>query len=205
MANDLVPVLHPIDRALAAISDAMSDVLVGGKSSRFAEVVALARIAHKLQQRRHVTSLDEVNNGDVGGVDVNVAGVVDPNRILHVPRFNDGADISREILMLVQGFLKNYMEVEHRKVSKPALDTRLNEVMELAELTALRIRMLKDDEQVPDQVDQRITHLLQRIGEPSHAPQPDHVSAFSAEPLRGHPPNGAGEPNRDRVGEPVAE
>jgi hypothetical protein len=193
MANDLVPVLHPIDRALAAISDAMSDVLVGGKSSRFAEVVELARIAHKLQQRRHVTDLDE------GGIGINVAGGA------VVPRFNDGVDISREILMLVQGFLKNYMEVEHRKVSKPDPDTRLNEVMELAELTALRIRMLKDDEQVPDQVDQRITHLLQRIGEPSHAPQSDHVSAFSAESLRGHPPNGAGETDRDRVGEPVAE
>jgi hypothetical protein len=192
-----IPTMSPIDRALVAISDAVSDCLASGKPSRFAEITSLARIAGQLQQRQPMANVDDFvcDNGDVG---------VGQFPLPLAPRFNDGADLTREIVMLAQNYFKSYMEAEQRKASKIEPDTRIDEALELTELTALRARMAKDGESVPEQINQRIDHLLQRIGEP-HAHQPDHVPSLLAEPLRGHPPNGAGQPNRDRVGEVVAE
>lgn len=206
--NDLVPTVHPIDRALVAISDAITDLLASVKPSRFAKIVALASTAGQLQRQRLAASVEDVGLDD-GNVDDDdfVGNNFGPEprfplRQMRLPRFNDGADISREILMLAQGFLKSYMEVEQRKVvARP--DTRLNEVMELSELTLLRVRMMKDGEQVAEEINQRVNHLLQRIGEPHAESQPNSV--VHPEPLRGYPPNGAGEPDRDRMGEPVAE
>jgi hypothetical protein len=199
-AMTLAVVIHPIDRALAAISDAIADLLTSNKPSRFAEIGELARTACKLHRQRHAGSVDEVDDMAEDG-DGNYGNFAPPV-MMHPRRFNDAVDLNRELVMIAQGFIKNYLEVEQRKMSKIE-ESRLNIVTELTELTALRVRMLKDDEAIPEEINHRIDYLLQRIGEPFHEPQSDPV--VHPESVRGHPTDGAREPDRDRVGEPVAE
>jgi len=192
---------HSIDRALAALSEAISELLASGKSSRFAEIADLAKTAYRLQQRRPASGVENVHgmaddDDEYGGLNV---------MPVRRARFNDGADLNREIIMLAQGFLKSYMEIEQNKASKPEPDVRLNVVMEMADLIRLRTTMAKDGEPIPDPINQRIDHLLQRLGETPHEPQPNHVPAISPFDVRRHSPDGAGEQDGDRMGEPVAE
>jgi hypothetical protein len=124
---------------------------------------------------------------------------------LHMDRFNDGADLNRELLMLVQGFAEKYLEVERAKAKRPTLESRIDVASELAELMGLRLHLLQDGQPVPDQVNSRIDDLLKRIGEPPHEPEPEPDPVVPADPVRGHPADGPGGPDRGRVGEPLAE
>lgn len=205
----IVPVIHPIDRALGALDEALALLITSGKPSRFAEILRLTNLAHQLQCLRPAGGVDDVMDDDVGiygmngGINPAVGGVA-----VGVPRrFNDAVDLNREIIMVAQNFLKSYLETEKLKATKPAPDVRLAEVGELMELTELRLRLMKEDQPVPQQIHARIDHLLHRIGEPAHAPEPPEPRpdpAVHAEPVRGHPPDGAGQLDGDRVGEPVA-
>ena len=209
----LAPVMHPIDRALGALDEAVALLVTSGKRTRFAEILALSNLASQLQFLRPAAGVDDVpdayNDGfGVGGVNVGMNmmnGAVMPMR---PARFNDAVDLNREMIMVAQSFLKSYLETEKIKASKPAPDVRLNEVGELAELMELRMKLAQDGQDVPAEIGTRIEQLLRRIGEPPHEhhepePRPDPV--VPAEPLRGHPPDGAGQLDGDRVGEPVAD
>jgi hypothetical protein len=196
MNTSIVPHLHPIDRALAAISEAVAELLTSGRPSRFSEIHTLTRIAFDLQRLRPASGVEGVpllRDGDDDDV-----GYPRPIR-----RFNEAFDFNREILAMAQGFLKNYLDVEKSKASKPAPDVRLGEAAELSQLTELRLRLMKEEQPVPEPISARIDQLLQRIGEPPHEPEPSTV--VSAESVRRHPPDGAGQLDGDRVGEPVAE
>jgi hypothetical protein len=204
MDYDLSPVVNPLDRALAAISDAITDLLTSNQPGRFAKIATLAKTACQLQRQRPAANVDEVLADDGGDDEVNDFGFNPRQAVMPRRGFNDGADLTREIVMLGQNVLKSYMEAEQKKASQPKPDTRLNEVMELSELTLLRVRMMKDDQPVPEQIDQRVNQLLQRIGEPPHV-EPQPSSLVHPEPIWGHSPNSAGQPDGDRVGEPVTE
>lgn len=193
---------HPIDRALLALDEAVALLIASGKPSRFAEVYSLTTLAHQLQLLRPAAGVDDVElegdeDGDIGmGM---APPVMLPNRIgrrRRIGGFNDGADLNREMIMMAQGFLKTYQDIEKAKASRPTPDVRINEVTELAELMQLRLQLMRDGEVVPTEINTRINHLLKKIGEPSHdqhQDQPQRDSVLSAEPLRGHPPDGAGE------------
>jgi len=192
---------HPIDRALAALGEAAIMVIATGKPSRFAEVHMLTSIAHQLQQLRPAAGVDDVG---LGGDDEDNE-MMDNGPPMMLPRigrrrrmggFNDGADLNREIIMMAQGFLKSYQEAEKLKASRPAPDVRIDQVTELADLMTLRMQLMREGVDLPIEINARINTLLQRIGEPSHDQHQDQSqrdSVVSAEPLRGHPPDGAGE------------
>lgn len=188
---------HPIDIALAALSEVAADLLASGKPSRFAELQNVTTIAMTIQQLRPMTGVD---NADIMGDGVFGAPLCQP---IHHRPYNDGADLNREIIMLAQSFLAQYAEAEKKKAERPDPDVRLNEVGELAELFNLRLKLALADQPVPSEITTRIDHLLKRIGEPPHEPEPDPV--VSALDVRGHPPDGAGDPDGGRVGEPLAE
>lgn len=197
---------HPIDIALAALSEVATDLLASGKPSRFAELQNVTTIAMTIQQLRPMIGVDDA---DIMGDGVFGAPLGQPiivNRRARPP-YNDGADLNREIIMLAQNFLATYMEAEKKKAaekaSRPEPDVRLDEVTEMAELFTLRLKLAGADQEVPREINVRIDHLLKRIGEPPHEPEPDPV--VSALDVRGHPPDGAGDPDGGRVGEPLAE
>lgn len=156
--------ISPIDRALAAIAEAMTELLDGNKPSRFAETHELSSIARKLQNRRHATGVDDVLGEQEDEDDDMFPRIANPRR------FNDAADLSREMLMLAQGFMKEYTEIERLKIAKPTPETRLAEVSELAGLIELRLKIILAGEPMPREIDTRIDHLLQRIGEPHQDP-----------------------------------
>lgn len=204
------PEQHPIDRALAAIGDAISLALASDKPSKFAEIGRLTNIAHKLGALRPARGVDGVH-ADAGApydeYGDNGAVMGGPN-LLPVRPYNEGADINRQMIMLAQGFLREYAEIEKAKLNKPPIaEGRLLEVTELSELFELRIKLSAEKQAVPEQIGARIDYLLKRIGEPPHEPEPrpGSDSLVPAQPLRGHPPDGAGQPDGDRVGEPVAD
>lgn len=197
---------HPIDRALTALSEAVALSLAGRSPSRFAEASRLTTLAHQLQGLRPAAGVadvgldDDDHEGNAGGPNIMM-----PNPLPRAYRFNDGADLQREVLMIAQGFLKQYADIEKAKAAKPQTDSRLTEVMELTSLVELRIKIEteQDTKSVPEQIQRRIDHLLQRIGEPTHESEPSAV--VPAEPIRGCPPDGAGGQDGDRVGEPLAD
>ena len=212
---------HPIDRALAALDDAVTLLVASGKPTRFAEIARLTTLAQQLQLLRPAGGVDDVGGvGDDGngmGYDGGIAMMNGANLggLVAAPprRFNDTADLSREMLMLAQSFLKSYAETEKVKADAQAarnqlpIDVRIDVVAELTELMILRNKLALDGvEPVPEEITRRITHLLQRIGEPPHdQPEPQQDPVVHPEPLRGHPPDGAGGLDGDRVGEPLAE
>jgi len=192
------PKPHPVDVALAALSELAADLLASGKPSRFAELQNVTTIAMTIQQLRPMTGVDDADIVRDG-----VFGAPLGQPIHHRRPYNDGADLNREIIMLAQSFLAQYAEAEKKKAERPDPDVRLNEVGELAELFNLRLKLALADQPVPGEITTRIDHLLKRIGEPPHEPEPDPV--VSALDVRGHPPDGAGDPDGGRVGEPLAE
>jgi hypothetical protein len=190
------PKPHPIDLALAALSQLAAELLTGNRPSRFAELHTVSQIAVHIQRLRPDPSL-----GDMGlGVDApmhapNPGYVIQPGR--RMAAFNDGVDLNREIVMLGQSFLEKFMELEKAK-TKPA-DSRLREVTELSELIDLRTRIDKTSASIPSAIQSRIDHLLTRIGAPHEPAAPDEPASdpvVHPEPVRGHPPDGAGEPDR---------
>lgn len=210
---------HPIDRALIALDDAVTLLVASGKPTRFAEIARLTTLAQQLQLLRPAAGVDDAVGDDGNGMGhgggivmmngANLGGLVAaPPR-----RFNDTADLSREMLMLAQSFLKSYAETEKVKADAQAarnqlpIDVRIDVVAELTELMILRNKLVLDNAApVPEEITRRITHLLQRIGEPPHdQPEPQQDPVVHPEPLRGHPPDGAGGLDGDRVGEPLAE
>ena len=205
---------HPVDIALTALGEVAAELLASGKPSRFAELQNVTAIAMQIQRLRPMAGIGDVfgENDEDGAGGVGFGVVQQPNGVWHGQRrhlhhpvapFNDGADLNREIIMLAQNFLTQYAEAEKKKASKPDPDVRLNEVTELAELYMLRLKLAGADHDVPNEINTRIDQLLKRIGEPPHEPESSAlVSAFS---VRGHPPDGAGEPDGGRVGEPLAE
>jgi hypothetical protein len=168
---------QPVDVALAALSEMAAELLASGRPSRFVELRNVIAIVQNVQRLRSVAGVDD--------------------------GWNDGADLSREIVMLGQNFLTQFAEVEKRKADRPDPDVRLAEVSELAELYMLRLKLAGADQEVPAEISYRIDHLLKKIGEPTHEPEPGPV--VSSLPVRGHPPDGPGEPDRGGVGEPLAE
>jgi hypothetical protein len=204
LAADTQAKPHPIDAAIAALSDHVTSLLASASPNRFGEIQIVTKLALQLQRLRP-------------GADVDAMGMFDDDdedgpfvrRIRHGALrrpFNDAADISTQTMMLAQNFLDKYAEIEKLKATKPDLDIRLGYVSELAELFSLRWQMKEKSESVPSEIEERVTALLKRIGEPSHEPN-QHGSdpALPAEPVRGRETDGAGQPDGGGVGEPVAE
>jgi hypothetical protein len=199
---------HPIDRALAALGDAISLALASDKPSKFAEIGRLTSIANKLGALRPARGVDDVQHVEEYEADGGGVMMANPGPMPLGRRFNDGADLNREMIMLAQGFLREYADIEKMKASRPVADGRLLEVSELSELYELRAKLALQNQQVPPQIDARIEALLKRIGETpngSESPGSQSSAILPAEPLRGHPPDGAGQPDGDRVGELVAD
>jgi hypothetical protein len=190
--SNIVLALNPIERALAALDEAVAGLAASGEPTRFAKIGVIIRAAQQLAQLRatRVEDLgfdDGINEGGIGMM-------VQPRPIRP---FNDAVDLNREIVMLAQGFLKNEQQ---RRDSRPEPDTRFDEATELSEL--LNIKQ-KFGDVVPKEIQTRIDHLVKRIGEPIHEPQSDPL--VHPDPVRGHSPDGAGELDGNRVGEPVPE
>jgi hypothetical protein len=179
---------QPVDVALAALSEMAAELLASGRPSRFVELRNVIAIAQNVQRLRSVAGVDDV---EFDGGEDNMLHV--PVRARHGRGWNDGADLSREIVMLWQNFLTQFAEVEKRKADRPDPDVRLAEVSELAELYMLRLKLAGADQEVPAEISYRIDHLLKKIGEPTHEPEPGPVVY------------GPGEPDRGGVGEPLAE
>ena len=60
---------HPIDRALTALDDAVTLLVVSGKPTRFAEIARLTTLAQQLQLLRPAAGVDDVGGvGDDGGM-----------------------------------------------------------------------------------------------------------------------------------------
>src|SRR5579883_873794 len=207
--NEMTLASHPIDRALAAIAEAVMLALASKRPSRFSEAEALSRLESRLQRLRPAKSIADVEDGvkraDDDEEDMGADGEDFPNAAPYLPRrrFNDAADLNREILMLAQGFFSQYMEVERLKVAATP-DVRLNEVLELAALVELRLKLMKEGQPVPAEIDAREEQLRKRIGEERHA-QPQSSPVVPPEPVRGHPADGTGAADADRVREPDAD
>lgn len=211
---------HPIDVALAALSEYAAEVLAGSRPNRFAELQTIMHVSMAVQRIKppEMAGVADMGMGEfgedgfgVGGINFGVGAPVMPMRVQrgHIPRWNDAADINTQMLMMAQKFLTEYMAIEKVKVSKPDPDVRLNEVTELSELFMLRLKLAASDSvaEVPPEINSRIDHLLKRIGEPPHEPAPSEPgpdTVLPADPLRGHQADGAGQPDGGRVGEPVA-
>jgi hypothetical protein len=189
---------HPIDRALAALSEATVLALASSKPSRFVEAGTLTTLAHQLQQLRPASGIADLGMDDDDG-DI---GMGPPMMMPRIGRrrggnFHDVGDLNREMIMMAQGFLKTYQDIEKAKANRPVPDVRLDQVTELAELMQLRMQLMREGADLPPEINTRIDHLLQRIGEPPHEQHPQAESGpgpvVSAEPLRGHPPDGAGQ------------
>jgi hypothetical protein len=194
---------HPLDAALAALSEAAAELLAGDRPSRFGELQTLARIASAIQRLRPGIGVDDVlqeqEEEDAPWVG-RFGPVIGRHRV--VP-FNDGVDLNREIIMVAQKFFDKYIETEQLKAKRPSFESRLDVVTELSELMALRLRLMNENQPVHESIHARIDHLLKRIGESTHEPERDPV--VCPEPLRGYPADGARAPDGDRVGEPLAE
>jgi hypothetical protein len=204
------PKEHPIDRALAALSDAAIDLLATKKPSRFAEVQSLAGLAMQVHTLRPMSGVDDALGAD--GYDPfvpaihPVAGYAHgyPHRVHHVPAFNDLADINRQLLMLAQNFVQQHADDATKRARRPDAELRLTEAGELAELILLRVKLLAAGEDVPKEVASRIEILLAHTGEAPHASTPENA-VVPAEPLRRHPLDGPGERDGGRMGEALAE
>jgi hypothetical protein len=201
--DDAAPVRpHPVDVALAAISQMAGDLLGSDKPNRFGEIRSITSIAMQLQRMRPDVGVSEIGDHE----DYNDAPVMMRRGQVHGGGFNDAADVSREILMMAQTFITQYAEAEKRKADKPDPDVRLNEVGELAELYMLRLKLAGADQDIPPEINYRISHLLKRIGEPSHEPdRPQWDPALSPEHVRGCQVDGSGGPDRGGVGADLAE
>ena len=152
--DGLAKIPHPIDRALTALDEATMLLVVSGKPTRFAEIQRLSSLAHQLAGLRPAAGVDDVGGmGDeYGGNFYN--GVGNIGAVLPMaPRrgFNDGVDLNREIVMMAQNFLKTYAETERLKATKATPDVRLDAVVELSELMALRAKLVLDtNDPVPE-------------------------------------------------------
>ena len=199
---------HPIDVALAALGQFATELLASGKPSRFAEMQMVASIAQHIQRLRPAAGVDDVDLNDAAFDGYDALGVMMPNPVRRrqggirmAPAFNDTADLNTQILMMAQSFLEKYADIEKLK-AKPG-PSRMTEVMELSELMGLRSRLREEKEDVPDELNVRIDHLVKRIGEPVHEPASDPL--VSSDDVRRHPPDFAEQPDRGRVGEPLAQ
>jgi hypothetical protein len=199
-----VPLMHPIDRALSALDEAVALLVTSGKPSRFAEIRTLSSLAAKLARLRPAAGVDDVPFDEEGD------GEFEPNRIGRF-RPNDAVDLNREIIMIAQQMVKVYADTQKPKPVE--FESRINATMELADLMRLRVQLVKEEQAVPDEVNVRIDQLLQRIGAPIHEPEhADHVEpaaatdpSISAVDVRRCSPDGAGGLDGDRVGEPLAQ
>jgi len=193
---------HPIDVALEALSQFTTDLLASGRVSRFAELQRVGNVAMQVQQLRPAAGVDDVQPLD-DGANIVVGGPLYHHRMHRGQAFgfNDGADLNREIIMLAQKFFEEYTKTLSKKETKS--DSRMSEVMELSDLVGLRSRLRENEEEIPDAINTRIDHLVKRIGEPTHEPGPDTV--VSSNDVRRRPPDGPGQPDGGRVGEPLAE
>ena len=106
------PKPHPVDVALAALSEMSVELLASGKLSRFAELQSVTQIAMQIQRLRPMAGVEDAmgvddENGVVygGGIIGRIQHPIAAIRGHNVPRFNDGADLNREIIMLAQSFL----------------------------------------------------------------------------------------------------
>lgn len=203
---------HPIDVAVAALGEYVADIVRSSRPSRFTEVQAVAGIAAHLQAMRveRVADVDATRNAEMVrqalGADMVIVG--NPGGA------NDVADLHRELLMMAQTYLTQYVEVEKKRAERSGTDNRLETVDELAELFTLRLKIAAADQDVPPEINFRIDTLLKRVGEPTsippstpgdtdHEPAPDPV--VPAVDLRGHQVDVPGGPDGSGVGAPVAD
>jgi len=184
---------HPIDVALAALSELAAEILAGNKPSRFVELQSVTSVAMQVQHLRPMVGVDDFHaQGVAMGGPVQMGGMVLPR----MGGFGGGdlGDINREMIMLIQGFLE--AETSKRKDA-----SRSREAGELATLTELRLQLKDAGDSVPDEITRRIEHLLKRIGEPHVEPDP----ALHPVALRRREADSAERPDGDRVGEAVAQ
>lgn len=164
------PKPHPVDVALAALSEHAAALLVSDRSSRFGELHTVMTVAQLVQRLRPPGGVADLGL-DAGDADGEGIGGINPigNPVMmrrHRGYFNDAADVNTQIIMLAQKFLDSYLEAEAAKHAKGPPDSRLNQVIELSDLMALRATLARDGEAVPDEITTRIGHLLKQIGEP---------------------------------------
>ena len=136
-------------------------MLASGKHSRFAEVQTISATALYVQQLRPAAGVADIHLPveDDGGV---IGGPVmfrNPIGVRH-GRWNDGADLNTQLLMMAQTFLDKYADIEKLK-AKPT-GSRMGEVVELSELMGLRSQLRENKEDVPDAINDRIDHLVKQ-------------------------------------------
>jgi len=169
-AEPVPPKPHPVDIALAALSELAAGLIASGKPSRFAELQNVTGIAMTIQRLRPMGGVEDVFDDLAPGAAMGGGFIGQAIGHQRGVRFNDGADLNREIIMLAQNFLATYAEAEKKKAaekaSRPEPDVRLDEVTELSELFMLRLKLAGADQEVPREINVRIDHLLKRIGEP---------------------------------------
>ena len=197
--------VHPIDVALAALSEAAVEILLSDKPSRFAEAQRIMSVATHVQQLRPASRvadlLDEEDHAMAFG---GLAAPVPPfhHQNMAMPgarrggvRWNDTADLTTQLIMVLQQAL------EAQKPKTPDVESRLAVVKEMAALFELRLKLALVNEAVPQELTTRIDYLLKKTGAPPHEPEPSREHPLvPADPLRGHPPDGAGEEDGDSNG-----
>ena len=199
---------HPVDVALAALSEVAAELLAGSRPSRFAELGTVVAVAQTVQQLRPA-GLAGVEDMGLHPYEENIVinggpvMMANPRRRgVRIGGFHDAADLNTQLLMMAQSFLEKYADIE--KLKAQPTKSRLDEVTELAELFGLRMKLALDSpDPVPEEITTRINHLLKRIGEPPHEPEPD--TDLSSDDVRRRPPDGPGRPDGGGLGEPVAE
>jgi hypothetical protein len=193
---------NPIDAALAALGEVAAELIASGRPGRFAELQRLSAVAQQVQLLRPPESLRVEDMGLDPEVDGALHGapiMMGNPMAIRGGRWNDAADINTQMIMIAQEFLKKYADAE---LAKKAADSRMSAVAELETLMGLRRSLAENKEQVPEEINARVGHLLKKIGEPPHEPGP--YPAVSPLDVRRHPPDGAGPDDGGRVGEPVA-
>lgn len=184
--NDLSAITlkpHPIDVALAALSEIAADLLAGDRPSRFAEVQRVTAVALQVQRLRTAT--------DVNGAFEALQAAAPLYDGVNYGAVMQRPDLNRELVMAVQTFF------DQQQGGKTA--------SELSDLMALRSRIRKDEGEVPEAVQARIDHLLKKMGESSRENEPRHDPVVPAESVRRHLPDEQGRGDAPRMGEPLAE
>src|SRR5579875_970910 len=193
-----------IAEALNSIACAIGCLAMSVKPSRFREIADLTTIAARLQGML----AERVDDIDPDFDELPPAEVY-PRRRRYA---GDVADMNREILMMAQQFMGQYMEMlkpkseERGEVTITRGSSASEENYELQQMLDLRQRLREDQEEVPAAVEKRIKQLFDRIEERTHdASDPASDPVVLADDVRGRLLGGGGAGDGSGVGGSLAE
>jgi hypothetical protein len=92
MNSAMVPAVHPIDRALSNLDEAVALLVTSGRPSRFSEIRRLSQIASDLARLRPAAGVDDVELEDEDYDDLPM-----PRRRRRFAPINDAVDMQREL------------------------------------------------------------------------------------------------------------